>query len=223
LCFLCLFAATLSRPRGVAWWGFDQTLNNLCYLRQRLRLSQKRIGAATSCFVFDFSRAIRRQHNDSRLLILCPDHPDHVKTILAVGHREAQVLNYDSVIRRTEEFFSFFNFRSSIDFVTLQGEILTHRETDRLFVVDHEEARRRRFSQRSFVSAEPHLFQLAGDFSERSKSIWVHGAHQDKHTSTVKILRGSLALVVLIAPLRTVNDEVKGVVPVGLPLEPKAK
>src|SRR6185369_17574568 len=93
-CAFCAFLwLKLGGAGGVAWRGFDQTLNNLCDLRERLRLSQKCIGSATPCFIFDFSRAISSQNNDSRLRVLGPDHPDDIEAVMIVGHGEAQILN----------------------------------------------------------------------------------------------------------------------------------
>ena len=167
----------LSGAGGVAWRCFDQTLNDLGYLRERFRLSQKRIGATTPRFIFDFSRAISCQHHDPRLRVLCSDQPDHVEAVLVVGQREAQVLDNDFIVCRAQKFFSFFQFGRSIDFIPLQREVLAHRETDRLFVVDYQQTWRWLFSQRPFVSAEPHLSQSAGDFFKRFKFTLLHGAH----------------------------------------------
>lgn len=156
--FVAKTSSWLGGAGGVAWRGFDEALNNLCDLRQRLRLSQKCISAATPRFIFDFSRAISCQDNDSCLRVLGPDQPDDIETVMIVGHGEAQILNDHFVGGGPKELFSLFKFRSCIDFITLQRKILTHRETDRLFIVDDQQARHWRFSQRFVVPAEPHLF-----------------------------------------------------------------
>src|SRR6185369_8947055 len=93
-CAFCAFLwLKLGGAGGVAWRGFDQTMNNLCDLRQRLRLPQKCISAATPRFIFDFSRAISCQNNDSCLRVLGSDQPDDIEAVMIVGHGEAQILN----------------------------------------------------------------------------------------------------------------------------------
>jgi hypothetical protein len=138
--FLCLFV-TLSGAGGVAGRRFNQTLDHLGYLRERLRFSQECIGPTTSRFVLDFCRTVSSQHDDSRLWVLLPDQLDHLKAVLVGGHREAEILNDDPVVRRSQQLFCFFQLRRRIDLESLQREVLAHRETDRLFIVDDEQAR----------------------------------------------------------------------------------
>jgi hypothetical protein len=158
----------------VLWRGFDQALNYLRNLRERLWLPEKRVGAAASRFVFKLSRAIRRQNDYSRLRIVLADQPDYVEAVVAVGHSEAQVLNYDFVVRRSNQFFCFFDFTGGIDFITVQGEVLTHREADRLFIIDDQQPRQGSLSQRAPISTKPHLSQFTGDSFEGSKSTLLH-------------------------------------------------
>src|SRR6185295_14638081 len=101
----------LSGPRGLAGRRFDQTLDHLGHLGKRLGFSEKCIGATTSRFVFDFRRTVSSQYHYSRLWILLPDQLDHLETVLVRGHREAQILNDDSVVRRAEQLFCLFQLR----------------------------------------------------------------------------------------------------------------
>ena len=81
----------------MAGGGFDQALDNLRDLREWLGLAEKGVGATTSRFIFDFSRAVSSQNYDSRLRIVSPDHPDDIKAVMTVGHGEAQILNDDFI------------------------------------------------------------------------------------------------------------------------------
>lgn len=108
------------------WRRFDQALDDLRNLRERLWFSEKRVGAAASCFVFNLSRTVRRQNDYSGLWTVLVDQTDHIEAVVVVRHGEAQILDDDLVARRSEQFFCFFDLAGGIDFVTVQREVLTH-------------------------------------------------------------------------------------------------
>src|ERR1043165_59263 len=158
LCGLCAFLWPLCVAGG-SRGGFDQALNNLGHLRERFRLSEKCIGAASSRFIFDFGGTVSRQNYDSSLRVVFPDETDHVETIMIVGHREAQILDYDFVVCGAEKFFSFFDFAGGVDSITLQRKVLAHRETNGLFIVDDQQTRYWQLCG-FIVLTQPHLSQF---------------------------------------------------------------
>jgi hypothetical protein len=62
----------------------------------------------------------------------------------------------------------------------MQREVLTHREADRLFIIDDQQTRHGSLSKGALISTKPHLSQFTGDFFEGSKSTLLHRAHWSK-------------------------------------------
>ena len=73
------------------------------------------------------------------------DQFDNLEAVGSLVHPQAQILNNHLVISFLDESFRFFNFARDIDLEAVVGEILSHRKTDRLFVVDDEQLCRASF------------------------------------------------------------------------------
>src|SRR6185503_810937 len=116
----------------------DQCLNYLGHLRQWLRLTQKSVGPCVASFLLGLRRSIRREYHNACVGIALVNELDDVETFRTSFYSETQILNDDFVIRLFNEYFRLFLLARCVHLESVLGEILAHRKTDRLFVIDDE-------------------------------------------------------------------------------------
>ncbi len=92
------------------------------------------------------------------------DKLDDLNTIRVPRQPQSKILNNDFVISSFDQSFRFFHLARRIYLESMAGEIVAHRKTDRLLIVDHEQTPRARFGaivRRALFPPKKKLFEAA--------------------------------------------------------------